>query len=452
MTYVPNGRPADGALMTPRPAAHSGLGTPAETSQNQSSSGGRPLLVARSLVPLHSGLGFDGDAIRERSLETARLSLERKQAKIREVIRDPLPHEQRESVKELLGGLRTRGTLGRSASANGRAEGGNKPTWMGDGAALRAEPSLGNLSVESDDSYEGYEDDEGDNKEFLSERMRLKSRLPRRNQSLEALDTHPLRLKSRPSSAVGGQNFGTKVAVEPAGRPMTRGLPAISDLRSVVFGDSEKGARAPQKGKRESETSAFVQHQGAALATASATAREKVMNQDKKSRQMRKAGPHALRHVPEQHAGILKAVGGWCLDGVVGISALVAGAVLNYTLLPAAITAGLAEVIAGVDSPFFARHAHFFAFGLQALVVSASLLLLTQLVIIGCLGTTPGRFVMGISLPRRQRSVLSVVCFVFSEVLTLGGLLSLPFVVAFPSRVPLCPWLRLSEESPSQQA
>jgi hypothetical protein len=80
----------------------------------------------------------------------------------------------------------------------------------------------------------------------------------------------------------------------------------------------------------------------------------------------------------------------------------------------------------------------------KTIVVAMILIFVSQLIMLIATGATAGRFAMGMRLEGKDTLTIltSSLLAAASEAATLGGILSLPFIVSLPSRVPLAPWIR----------
>jgi hypothetical protein len=139
-----------------------------------------------------------------------------------------------------------------------------------------------------------------------------------------------------------------------------------------------------------------------------------------------------------------RALLGWMLDGTVAVSALI-GASLANLLYPPGHNIKVSSVLlrklgelTHIGSPF----------ALTILVRTAALAMLllfaAQFLMFLLARASAGRFAVGASLPRESfgARLVDALFGALSEVLTLGGVLSLPFLLLMPERTPLAPWLR----------
>jgi hypothetical protein len=144
-----------------------------------------------------------------------------------------------------------------------------------------------------------------------------------------------------------------------------------------------------------------------------------------------------------------RAVFAWILDTVVAASALVIAMGSNYASMSpeggTPLFTALDKITSslGLGSPFL-------IIMLAKVALSALAVLFTgQFGMLLFTGSTAGRFAMNIALEGKSiaQRLFPAIQAAVSEVLTLGGILALPMVIAMPSRAALAPWVRFKVKS-----
>jgi hypothetical protein len=133
----------------------------------------------------------------------------------------------------------------------------------------------------------------------------------------------------------------------------------------------------------------------------------------------------------------------WGLDTLLSVSFLVIGAGLGKGLLPPSISMPLKSVIAH----YVTRHIPDVGMTTGAFIHFAILGVGFQF-LIGILAflffrTSPGRLVFGIEVQgKNTRKIWNCIQALLAEVLTLGGIFALPFLLMSPRRVPIFFWIK----------
>jgi hypothetical protein len=146
-------------------------------------------------------------------------------------------------------------------------------------------------------------------------------------------------------------------------------------------------------------------------------------------------------------------LGGLALDGVVAICLMGLAAVAVHSWAGTAVGRSISATLASLLSPLTlssglsATHLSWAAFAAQASLLAAILLFTCQLASVSFFRSTLGRFVVGVELAPPHGRLHGAVGMAMAEVLSLGGILSLPFVLLTPNRVPIFSWLKLRAEA-----
>jgi hypothetical protein len=144
-----------------------------------------------------------------------------------------------------------------------------------------------------------------------------------------------------------------------------------------------------------------------------------------------------------------RAVFAWILDTVVTASALVIAMGSNYASMSPEGGTPLVTAVEKISTSLGLGNPFLIIMMLKVTLSALAVLFAGQFGMLLFTGSTAGRFAMGISLEGKSivKRLFPAIQVAISEVLTLGGILALPMVVAMPSRATLAPWVRFRVKS-----
>lgn len=142
--------------------------------------------------------------------------------------------------------------------------------------------------------------------------------------------------------------------------------------------------------------------------------------------------------------GRLRALAAWLLDSLLAASIVVFSAGLIYAIGPTKPILKASEFIAANLTAFSEEKVVLVTWLVELGVVSAFLIFVFQLVNYLICGSSWGRSAMGIYISAVKFKPLAYLTACLVDVVSLGGLLSLPFILITPGRLPLFPFIKLS--------
>jgi hypothetical protein len=131
----------------------------------------------------------------------------------------------------------------------------------------------------------------------------------------------------------------------------------------------------------------------------------------------------------------------WILDTIVAASAFVIAMGSNYASVNPDSASPIISILSRLSS---SENLFFTVMVLNVTITSLALLFAAQFAMLLFTGATAGRFAMSMKIRADSigQRVVRGICAAISETATLGGILSLPFIIAMPSRVSLAPWVQ----------